>query len=425
MIGNFSVGEHLWLLLSIVVLLLFSAFFSASETAFFSIARSALSEMERGRRREQMVARLLRDPRMLLVTILFGNLLVNISATSAVTALAIRLYGGEGVGVAVVLMTVLILLFGEISPKSLAIKRSSSFAIAAAPLLRGLMIIFTPARVVLGAIADATVEGSRKILGERRAEYGARELATAVELGAREGLFGEFEKELLTNLFLFSEITVREAQTPRHEVFALEVGTPLAEAIVLVRSHGFSRVPLYEGPGGAIAGILFAKDLLRFSRDDRVRLRDLMRPPKFVPESKKIRALFGELITSHRHIVIAVDEHGSYTGILTLEDILEEIFGEIRNRREPRVEGYHQLDDNRIVVEGTMSLRDINEILKTRLESWEVETVAGYLIENIGRIPREGEAFTIDGLRFLVLSAEPVRVNKLKVERVPEEENGQ
>jgi CBS domain containing-hemolysin-like protein len=150
-----------------------------------------------------------------------------------------------------------------------------------------------------------------------------------------------------------------------------------------------------------------------------------MRPPKFVPESNKIRTLFGELITSHRHIVIAVDEHGSYTGILTLEDILEEIFGEIRNRREPRVEEYHRLDDNRIVVEGTMSLRDINEILKTRLESWEVETVAGYLIENIGRIPREGEAFTIDGLRFLVLSAEPVRVNKLKVERIPEEESGQ
>jgi putative hemolysin len=423
MIGNFSVGEHLWLLLSVVVLLLFSAFFSASETAFFSISRSAISEMEKGRRRERMVAGLLRDPRMLLVTILFGNLLVNISATSAVTALAIRLYGGEGVGIAVAMMTVLILLFGEISPKSLAIKRSSSFAVMAAPLLRGLMIFFTPARVVLGAIADYTVDGSRKILGDRRAEYGPRELATAVELGAREGLFGEFEKELLTNLFLFTELTVREAQVPRHEVFALDVETPLSEAIVRVRKRGFSRVPLYEGAGGTIVGILFAKDLLRVSRNDRVRLRDLMRPPKFVPEGKKIRTLFGELITSHQHMIIAVDEHGSYAGILTLEDILEEIFGQIRNRREPRVEEYHRLGENRIVVEGTMSLRDVSAILKTPLESWEVETIAGYLIEKIGRIPREGEAFTIDGLRFLVLSAEPVRVNKLKVERILEEEN--
>jgi putative hemolysin len=421
MIENLRVGEHLWLLLSLAVLLLFSAFFSASETAFFSIPRTVSLAMQKGKRRERTAAGILRDPRMLLVTILFGNLLVNISATSVVTAFAIRRYGDEGVGIAAMVMTVLILLFGEISPKSFAIKNPVSFAVAAAPLLRALMIVFTPVRIVLGAIADFTVEGSRKILGERRAEYDARELATAVELGAREGLFGEFEKELLTNLFLFTDITVREAQTPRHEVFALDVETPLREAIVRVRRRGFSRVPLYEGAAGTIAGILFAKDLLRFSRDDRVRLRDLMRPPVFIPESKKIRDLFGELITAHQHMVIAVDEHGSYTGILTLEDILEEIFGEIRNRREPRVEEYHRLDDNRIVVEGTMSLRDVSEILKTPLESWEVETIAGYLIEKVGRIPREGEAFTVDGLRFLVLSAEPVRVNKLKVERVLEE----
>ena len=425
MIGTFNVSEHLWLVLAIAVLLLFSAFFSASETAFFSISRSAASEMEKGRWRERMASRLLRDPRMLLVTILFGNLLVNISATSAVTALAISLYGDEGIGVAVAIMTVLILLFGEITPKTVAFKRSSSFAVAAAPVLRGLMLVFTPVRLVLGAIADATVEGSRKLLGEHRAEYHARELATAVELGAREGLFGEFEKELLTNLFLFSEVTVREAQTPRHEVFALDVETPLSEAIVRVRSGGFSRVPVSEGPGGAIVGILFAKDLLRYSRDDRARLRDLMRPPMFVPESKKIRTLFGELITSHQYLVVAVDEHGSHTGVITLEDILEEIVGEIRNRREPRVEEYHRLGEDRIVAQGTMTLRDVNNILKTRLESWEVETIAGYLIEKIGRIPREGESFVIEGLRFLVLSAEPVRVNKLKVERVPEEEDGQ
>ena len=369
-----------------------------------------------------MAAHILRDPRMLLVTVLFGNLLVNISATSAVTALAIRVYGEAGIGIAVAVMTVLILLFGEITPKSLAIKKSTAFAVFAAPVLKGLLILFTPVRVVLGAIADYTVEASRRILGEHGEAYGARELAAAVELGHREGLFGEFEKEVLTNLFLFTEITAREIQTPRHEVFALDVETPLNEAIVQVKSRGFSRVPLFAGAGETIAGVLFAKDILRFSRDDRVRLADILRPATFVPESKRIRDLFGELITSHRHLVVVVDEHGSYTGIITLEDILEEIFGEIRDRREPRVEEYHRLDENRIVVEGSMSLRDVNEILGTRLESWEVETIAGYLIESVGKIPREGEAFTIGDLRFLVLSAEPVRVNKLKVERLPGKE---
>lgn len=422
MSGTMTIGEHLPLILSLVVLLLFSAFFSASETAYFSISRAAAAEMEKGRNRERMAARILRDPRMLLVTILFGNLLVNVAATSAVTALAITLYGDRGIGIAVAVMTVLILIFGEISPKSLAMKKAESFALFAAPILKALMIVLTPVRVVLGAIADYTVEGSRKILGESRVAYGARELAAAVELGHRDGLFGEFEKEVLTNLFLFSETTAREAQTPRHEVFALDVGTPLNEAIVQVKARGFSRVPLYAGTSDSIVGVLFAKDLLRFSRDDRISLGDILRRPAFVPESKRIRDLFGELIMSHQHIFFVVDEHGSYTGILTLEDILEEIFGEIRNRREPRVAGFHRLDANSVVVEGTMSLREVAEILGVSFDSWEVETIAGYLIEKVGTIPREGESFTIHGVRFLVLSSEPVRVNKLKLERLPDEE---
>ncbi len=413
-----AIGEHLPLILSIVVLLVFSAFFSASETAYFSISRAAAARMEAGGSRERMAARIHRDPRMLLVTILFGNLLVNIAATSAVTALAITLYGDRGIGIAVIVMTIVILIFGEISPKSLAVKNAASFAVFAAPIIRALMIVFAPIRVVLGAIADYTVEGSRRLLGESRAGYGAHELATAVEIGHRDGLFGEFEKEVLTNLFLFSEVTAREVQTPRHEVFALDVRTPLNEAIALVKARGFSRVPLYEGTADTIVGVLFAKDLLRFSRDDRVGLGDMLRSPAFVPESKRIRDLFGELIMSHQHLFVVVDEHGSYTGILTLEDILERIFGEIRNRREPRVAEYHRLDPNRVVVEGTMSLREAGEILGVPFDSPDVETIAGYLVERIGKIPREGEAFTIDGVRFLVLSSEPVRVNKLKLERL-------
>lgn len=410
--------QYLPLALFIAVLFCFSAFFSASETAYFSLSRAAVLGLERGGRRERMAARLLDDPRMLLVTILFGNLLVNIAATSSVTALAIGLWGQEGIGVAVAVMTVLILLVGEITPKSLALKAAPSFVVDAAPMLRVLMFVFTPVRLVLGAIADRTVEGSRRLLGESRTDYGARELAAAVELGHRDGLFGEFEKDVLTNLFLFSEVTAREAQTPRHEVFTLAVDTPLGEAIVQVRRRGFSRVPLVEQGGEEIVGMVFAKDLLRFSRHDRISLREIMRPALFVPGSKRIRDLFGELIAARQTIVVVVDEHGAYTGILSLEDILEEIFGEIRNRREPHVEEYHRAGGG-VVAEGTMSLRDLNELLGARLDADGVETVAGWLIERIGRIPREGEAFELEGLRFLVLSAEPVRVSKLKIEPLP------
>lgn len=413
-----SISEHLPLVLSVFVLLVFSAFFSGSETAFFSLSRFFIAEMEKGDRRARMIAALRREPRRLLVTILFGNLLVNIAGTSVVTALAISLFGERGVGYAMLVMTFLILIFGEITPKSLAMKNASAFAVASAPLLRFFYVVFTPVNLVLNWVADFAVERSRKFFGESREEYDARELASAVEMGYREGLFDGFEKEVLTNLFLFGETTVHEIMTPRVEVFSLDVETPLNDAVIQVRSHGFSRVPLYEGQGDNIVGVLLAKDLLRYSRDERVTLKEIMHPARFVPEGKRTRELFGEMIAARQNMVMVVEEYGSYDGIATLEDMLEEIFGEIRDRREPKVEDYLLRDKDHIIVEGTMKLEDINEIFDTSFESKDVETIAGYLVEEVGMIPREGEVFNIGGLRFLVLSAEPVKVNKIKIERI-------
>ncbi len=418
MSNTLSASENLPLFLSVIVLILFSAFFSGSETAFFSLSRSYIDGAEKGQPRKRAVASLLGRPRMLLVTILFGNLLVNIASTSVVTALAINLFGEKGIGIAVIVMTFIILLFGEITPKSLAMKNAAAFAAAAAPLMKIFMILFAPARVVLEKIADFSVERSRRLFGERREEYEAHELATAVEMGHSEGLFDEFEEEVLTKLFLFTETTVREILTPRVEVFSLDVDTPLNEAVFQVRSRGFSRVPLFGETNDNILGVLFAKDLLRYSRDERIDLREIMRPAQFVPDSKRIRELFGELIAARQHMVMVIDEHGSFDGIVTLEDILEEIFGEIRDRREPKVEEFLFINRDSLVAEGAMNLEDINDILGTEFDSREVETVAGYLIEEIGRIPREGEVFTIGDLRFLVISAEPTRINKIKIERV-------
>ncbi|MDD3642338.1 MAG: hemolysin family protein [Candidatus Krumholzibacteria bacterium] len=412
-------GHHLALALTVAVLLALSAFFSGSETALFSLSRSTVAGMAEGDPSRRRVASLLRRPRRLLVTILFGNLLVNVANTSVVTALAIRMYGEAGVGYAMLLMTVLILVFGEISPKSLAIRRAPAIAVAVAPVLGALMAALWPVRVALGWIADSSVEVGRRLFGETREEYGSLELAAAVEMGHRDGLFDEFEKEVLTNLFLFAETSVHEILTPRVDVFSLDVSTPLQEAVRQVRDRGFTRVPLYEGRPETIVGVLHAKDLLRTARDDRVALRDLVREVRFVPETKKIRDLLGELIAARQHMVIAVDEHGSYEGIVTLEDILEEIFGDIRDRREPRVDEYTMIGPDAIVASGSMRLEDFNDIFRSGLESQEVETVGGYLTETTGRIPHDGEAFEAEGLRFLVISADPTRINKLKVERLP------
>ena len=283
-----SPGEHLPLIIAVIVLLIFSAFFSGSETALFSLQRFNVAGMSSGSRKQRRVASLLARPRKLLVTLLFGNLLVNIANTSVVTVLAIKLYGERGVGYAMIVMTLLILMFGEILPKSIAIKRAGSLSPAIAPPVRFLMYLFYPVTAVLGRIADSSVEICRKLFGETKERYASRELATAVEMGYRDGLFDEFEKEILTNLFLFAETDVHEILTPRVEVFALDVDTTFQEAVAQVRGKGFTRVPLYEGHPEKIVGILHTKDLLRYSRNERITLRELVRPVTFVPETKPI-----------------------------------------------------------------------------------------------------------------------------------------
>ena len=417
-----SPGDHLPLIIAVIVFLLFSAFFSGSETALFSLQRSNVAGMSSGSKNQRRVASLLSAPRKLLVTLLFGNLLVNIASTSIVTVLAIKLFGGRGVGYAMIVMTVLILMFGEILPKSIAIKRAGRLSTAIAAPVAFLMYLFFPVTAVLGKIADSSVEICRKIFGETKEEFASRELATAVEMGYRDGLFDEFEKEILTNLFLLAETDVHEILTPRVEVFALDVNTGFQAAVAQVRGKGFTRVPLYEDDPEKIVGILHTKDLLRHSRDERITLRELVRPVTFVPETKPIRDLLGELSSSRNHVVIVVDEHGSYEGIVTLEDILEEIIGEIRDRREPRVKEYNLIDEDHIVVEGSMHLEDLNDVFGTGLESKDTETISGFLCDLTGRIPGDGESFISGRLRFLVLSSGKTRVEKIKIERFGEED---
>jgi len=412
-----EISGNIPLVILVIVLILFSAFFSGSETAYFSLQRSTVEQMRRGGRRRRSAASLLDRPRRLLVTILLGNLLVNIGATSAVTAFAISAFGGKGVGISIILMTLLILIFGEISPKSVALQNPSRFAELSSPVYRFLLVLFGPLQWSLSRIADKAVETSRGLWGEPSREYESRELVAAVEAGFRSGLFEKFETEILTNFFLFAETTVEEIQTPRIEVFAVDADLPLSEAVRKVKQPGYSRVPLYSETTDNIVGTLLSKELLKYPKDEKMPLRRFMEEPWFVPESKRIRYLLNEFINAHKHFAVVVDEHGAYTGIVTLEDILEEIFGEIRDRREPKVKPYHFIEPGEIAVEGTYRLENLGKLMGVDLESQEVETVAGYLVERIGRIPREGESFIIGRLRFLVLSADETKVSKLKVEK--------
>lgn len=414
-----EIDTYIPLLALVAALIALSAFFSGSEAAFFSIRHTVVQRLKTGSRREKKVAGLLSRPRTLLVTILLGNLFVNVAATSTVTAIIINLVGENSVGISTLLMTVVIVIAGELVPKSVALSSPVRFSILASPVYRVMIFLFGPIQRALVWMADQAVARISRMWGEPREGYGSREMVAAVMEGYRKGVFGGFEAEMLTNFFMFAETTVEEVQIPRVDVFAIDVDTPVKEAEAVVKEKGFSRVPVYRETSDHIVGTLLAKDLLRQSRSGRKSLKGIIREPWFVPENKKIRYLLNNFIESRRHLAIVVDEYGSYTGIVTLEDILEKIFGEIRDRREQNVKLYHILTPGKVVVvDGTLRLDGLEEILGTEMEMEDVETVAGYLVEKIGRIPGEGEAFNLGDYRFLVISADRKKVDKIKIEKI-------
>jgi CBS domain containing-hemolysin-like protein len=419
-------GTYIPLFLLVILLLACSAFFAGSESAYFSLRHTVIQRLRNGARKERRVAELLSRPRTLLVTILLGNLFVNVASTSIVTAIIIKMVGENSVGISTLVMTVVILIVGEVVPKSVALRSPVRLSTAASPVYRVLIYIFGPIQRFLVRIADSSVSLISRLWGEPRAGYGTRELVHAVREGYRKGVFGEFEAEMLTNFFRFAETTVEEVQIPRVDVFSVDVETPVKEAAAIVKQKGFSRVPVYRETSDSIVGILLAKDLLRHYGGDGKSLEGMLREPWFIPENKKIRYLLNNFIESRRHLAMVVDEHGSYSGIVTLEDILEKVFGEIRDRREQDVKMYHILDPGKVVVvDGTFRLEGFEQIMDTSLDIEDVETVAGYLVEKIGRIPGEGEAFNLGDFRYLVISAGRKKVDKIKIERIENGEGGE
>lgn len=412
-------GDLLSYLAGLVVLLFLSAFFSGSEAALFSLSRSQIRALRSGSAAGRRVAVLLEKPRRLLITILLGNLSVNIFATAAATAISLSLFGERGAVYAFVVMSGLIMLFGEILPKAFALHGAERVAPVVVYPLSVLHVAFAPVRVPLAAVSDRVVEGLRGRLGTARRPYTWDELLTAVRIGWRAGDVGPFEYEILSHVLEFRHKVVKEIMTPSIQVTSAPVTATRNELVALFEKSGHSRIPMYGESPDDIIGIVHIKDLVdpaaAVGEDD---LRERIHEVFFIQESTPIVGLYGELQRRKIHVAIALDEHGSFAGIVTIEDILEQLVGEIRDIREPRTQPYQRIDDRRIVVAGTMEIDHFNEVFETALRDEEHETVAGYILGITGRIPREGETVVADGLRFQVISAQPNRIRKLQVEKL-------
>jgi len=406
-------------LIGLAVLVAFSAFFSGSETALFSLGKLRLRRMKQtGQARAGLIEKMLGHPSQLLISILVGNMFVNIMASSLATVLFVSLFAHRGEIIAFATMSAAILIFGEITPKFIAVNNPDRFSAAIAPPLW----TFSRAISTLVRVLERTTESLVHLLeGGRRAKSGApteEELMTVVELSHKEGIVDPVELQMILRAFEFGHLPVSDVMTPRTEMFSLTLDTRPDQARALLKERGFSRVPVYRQDPEEIIGIVHAIDLVTdMFGEPADNLEKYIHAAPFVPEVKRVGPLLREFQKTGTHMAIVIDEHGALSGVVTLEDLLEEIVGEIVDRKERPPAAYHHLDRKTAVVAGTMELNQFNRIFRTELKHSEYKTIAGCIIGRLGRIPEEGESIEWDGLSFKVLKGAPHRIIALRVRK--------
>ncbi|QSX00654.1 hemolysin family protein [Haloterrigena alkaliphila] len=418
---------------SVAVLLLigFSAFFSSSEIAMFNLPKHRIEGMvEDDVPGAALVKSLKDDPHRLLVTILVGNNIVNIAMSSIATAILSLHFGGlVGVLIATFGITALVLLFGESVPKSYAVENTESWSIRIARPLKATEYFLFPL-IVLFDYLTRQVNRLTGSTGAIESPYVTRdEIQEMIESGEREGVLEEEEHEMLQRIFRFNNTIVKEVMTPRLDMTAVPKDADIDEAIETCIQSGHARVPVYEGSLDNVLGVVHIRDLVRDlnygeTEAEDLALEDLIQPTLHVPESKNVDELLTEMRENRMHMAIVIDEFGTTEGLVTVEDMIEEIVGEILKSGED--EPVEEVDDRTVIVRGEVNIEDVNEALDIDLpEGEEFETIAGFIFNRAGRLVEEGEEITYDGVRITVEAVENTRIMKArlrKLEQSPEPE---
>jgi putative hemolysin len=405
-------------ILLFVLCVILSAFFSSSEVALISITRAkARTLVNEGKPGSKAVAALKESPEHLLITILIGNNIVNVAAATLATSIAIKAFGDIGVGIATFFVVIVLLVFGEIGPKIYAARASDSFALGVAPVVLFLSRIFSPLIWLVEKVSPTF--GIGKEAGE--ASVTEEEIKEWIDVGKEDGTIEQGEQEMLYSVLEFADTTAREIMTPRVDVTLMEDTVTFEEAIRIFNETGFSRIPVYHDHIDNITGILNVKDvfsaMVSHRRDSTIK--EVMYDPMFVPETKKIDDLLKELQVHRVQMAIVIDEYSSFVGIATVEDILEEIVGDIMDEYDKEEPDIQNISDGVFVVDAQMWVEDINERMEIDLpvdESY--ETVGGLIIDRLGHIPlHPGEKVEINEgkVTLVVMQMHGRRIVKVKV----------
>ena len=400
--------------LLLVFLLLCSAFFSACEVAYFSLNSLQLNEMsEKKGHLGRIVNSLLEKPRELLITIYIGNEFVNIAISVVVTSIAINVFGNLGVGIAIGVGTLLLLVFGDIIPKSISLKFSQPYALFSAYPLKIFAKIVQPAQKLFSIWTEKIISFMGILPhGLKESPITDEEFRAMVQVGEGEGVIDSDERELIQNVIEFGETTVDEIMTPKIDMFTVGIEDSLDDILPRIIENFYSRVPVYGEDEEGILGILYTKDLTRLKHlpREKVSLKSILHDTISVPQSKKIKEMLEEFRRMKRHMAIVLDEYGSVCGLVTLEDILEELVGEIDSEMRQEELPLKRLNENHYRIVGAYSLAEFNESFQSDLPENDYDTVGGYVFGLFGRIPRSGESTTVDRFKF--------RVEKMKGSRI-------
>lgn len=405
--------KNIGTLVVIVICVILSAYFSATETAFASLNHIRVKNMaEKGDRRAILVMKLLDRYDSVLSTILVGNNVVNIGATSLATVFFVRMLGEDaGSGIATLVTTLVLLIFGEISPKSMASEFPEQVAMLAAPLLRCIVVVLTPVNFLFGLWKKFL---AKLIKGEEDRAITDEELLTIVDEAETGGGIGEEESDLIRNSIEFRDQEAVDILTPRVDIVGVEYGTSNQEIADIFAQTGYSRLPVYREDMDHITGILYEKDFYnKIFGSDRT-IDSIIRPTVFITEHKKIDELLRELQKKKIHLAVVVDEYGGTVGIVSMEDILEELVGEIWDEHDEIVQEIRKITDSDYVVEGSANLEKLFDEIGCEREHDSI-TVSGWILEIAGKVPSRGDVYHYENMTIRILEMDGHRVGKIKL----------
>ncbi len=405
------------MLLVLIVLVMLSAFFSSAETAFTTVSNIQIRTLiEENNKKAMLVDKIIENKSKMLSAILIGNNLVNISASALSTILAQKMFGEYAISIATGILTIAILIFGEITPKSLATMNALKLSLFYSKIIYALMFILTPVIYVINFLSNILLRLFRIDPNAKVNSITETELRTIVEVSHEEGVIEKEERQMINNVFDFGDAVASDVMVPKVDMTMADINSTYDELISIFREEKFTRIPIYQDSTDNVIGIINMKDLLLYHPDELFDVRNYLRSAFFTYETKKISELMMEMKKTSVNIVIVLDEYGVTSGLITLEDLLEEIVGEIHDEYDlDEEDAIKEISSNKYLVEGQIKIADLNDRLDLSLHSEEYDSIGGLIIEKLDRFPNPGDKIIIDNVSIKVLSMDKMRIDTVEI----------